>query len=49
MNISKIERYIKKIDRGAQVIPADSKQWSMPLLDYLSEGLVNIFSVNVGQ
>jgi len=42
VNIGKMERYAKKISRGAQIIVADSKQWNLNNRSYLPGGLLTI-------
>jgi len=42
MNISKIEKRMKKIQRGAQIIAVDSKEWVVTDKDYLPGGLLNV-------
>ena len=42
VNVSKMERNIKKISRGAQIIAADSKQWNLNNNSYLPGGVLMI-------
>ena len=42
VNVSKIEREMKKMQREAQIITVDTKEQNVTLLDYLLGGLVYI-------
>ena len=43
INVDKIEKQMKKIDRGALIATADSKRWEVANSNYLLGGLLSVF------
>ena len=48
VNISKMERWMRSISRGAQIFTADSKEWSSTNNDYLPGGIMTVLLERCG-